>query len=314
MALSATHVCNVLIVVCLSLILSSCQIEGAYDSCMVKRMLKAGIPSSKAPQYEQRALLANMSLAQVADIPVNVLAYVLQSTRDEASAIQQCIEGRSGTCSTYSPCQNGGLCELSQPQTEYMCKCPSDFTGDSCQSGQPASRAELQSLKGNVTQIGQRLNDRTQFLGSGCNLRTLGYKYQTRHSYANTEKDGPIATMTFRKKYSHTVLKLTYSTNIRTHIGGGLTRWFFKIGGEECYRPTKIDMVMYQAATANTFIPAVLNGICESTANNRASNIPAGDVTITVNTGRLQVHEAANPASGWLSTATLEVQEMCPQF
>eukprot|EP00117_Sycon_ciliatum_P032157 scpid84571/ scgid4294/ len=157
MALSATHVCNVLIVVCLSLILSSCQIEGAYDSCMVKRMLKAGIPSSKAPQYEQRALLANMSLAQVADIPVNVLAYVLQSTRDEASAIQQCIEGRSGTCSTYSPCQNGGLCELSQPQTEYMCKCPSDFTGDSCQSAHPAPLDEFRSLQNEVEELRTQL-------------------------------------------------------------------------------------------------------------------------------------------------------------
>ncbi|XP_065186675.1 uncharacterized protein LOC135817423 isoform X2 [Sycon ciliatum] len=282
---------------------------------MVKRMLKAGIPSSKAPQYEQRALLANMSLAQVADIPVNVLAYVLQSTRDEASAIQQCIEGRSGTCSTYSPCQNGGLCELSQPQTEYMCKCPSDFTGDSCQSAHPAPLDEFRSLQNEVEELRTQLADtqsRTQYDGTGCNRMSVGYKYQSLVR-ANDIDEGRIATLPFRKKHTSTVLKLSYSGAIRTWGSGTAARWYFKIDNRECVRPTKIDIAMYQGSGDNTHIPAVLTGICEST-NSTGVNIAAGDHNITVHVGRVSGYGIGDPDSGWASTSILEIQEMCPQY
>ena len=58
---------------------------------MVRRMMKAGIPTSKALKYEERALLVPMSEAIMAGSHEGNLAFILQATRSEARAIQACI-------------------------------------------------------------------------------------------------------------------------------------------------------------------------------------------------------------------------------
>ncbi|XP_065194730.1 uncharacterized protein LOC135826024 [Sycon ciliatum] len=156
-----------------------------------------------------------------------------------------------------------------------------------------------------------RIDTNLQYLGTGCNLRTLGYKYQSRHSIYKDLDEGQITSVTFRKKHTNTVLKLSYSGNIRTVGANTGARWYLKIDNRECARPTKIDIAMSQSSGHNTHIPAVLTGICESTYSSGA-NIAAGDHTITVHVGRYGL--ASDAYTGWASTSILEIQEMCPQF
>ena len=119
--------------------------------------------------------------------------------------------------------------------------------------------------------------------------------------------------MTFRKKHTNTVLKLSYSGNVRTRGAHTVARWYLKIDNRECVRPTKIDIMMYQSSDDNTHVPAVLTGICESTYSSGAS-IAAGDHTITVHVGSVPGQLASDAYTGWASTSILEIQELCPQF
>ncbi|XP_065195229.1 uncharacterized protein LOC135826547 isoform X3 [Sycon ciliatum] len=174
----------------------------------------------------------------------------------------------------------------------------------------------VQSSERNSANLRQDLNavkSSLRYLGTGCNLRTLGYKYQSRHSINYSPDKGQITSVTFRKKHTNTVLKLSYSGNIRTATGNTGARWYLNIDNRECARPTKIDIMMYQNSGDNTFVPAVLTGICESTYSSGA-NIAAGDHTITVHVGRLRGYAASDAHTGYLSTSILEIQEMCPQF
>ncbi|XP_065195231.1 uncharacterized protein LOC135826548 [Sycon ciliatum] len=158
-----------------------------------------------------------------------------------------------------------------------------------------------------------RIDTNQQYLGTGCNLRTLGYKYQSRHSINYSPDKGQITSVTFRKKHANTVLKLSYSGTVRTYGAHTGARWYLKIDNRECARPTKIDIAMYQESGDNTHVPAVLTGICESTYSSGA-NIAAGDHTIKVHVGSVPGYAAGNANTGWASTSILEIQEMCPQF
>ncbi|XP_065194756.1 uncharacterized protein LOC135826043 isoform X5 [Sycon ciliatum] len=292
-----------------------CHVTGTGDSCMVRRMLKAGIAQSKALQYEQRALLATMSEDVISSTDVGLVKFVLQSTRPDGQAIQKCILQQSDVCKTYSPCVNGGQCQLSLSNTSYVCKCHPDFAGDYCQTPHPAPLDEFRSLQNEVKELRQQLADtqsRTQYDGTGCNRRSVGYKYQSLVRRNGINK-GRIATLSFRKKQTNTVLKLSYTGNIRTVGAGTAARWYLKIDNRECVRPTKIDIAMYQSSGDNTHIPAVLTGICESTYSSGA-NIAAGNHTITVHVGKTSTHDIGNADSGWSSSSILEIQEMCPQY
>ncbi|XP_065194745.1 uncharacterized protein LOC135826040 [Sycon ciliatum] len=290
----------------------------AGDSCMVKRMLKAGIPHSTALQYEQRLLDAGLTEESMIATPEGVLEFLLSSSgTTHAHDLQQCLLQSSEACTEFSPCLNAGQCELAHPDMEsYACKCDSHYMGDYCETSRLASLTSFNSLQEKVTELEQLLQDRTQFLGSGCNLRTLGYKYQTRYAIHDEKDEGQIASLTFRKKQTNTVLKLTYSSNIRTGEYNGHVRWYFVIDDLECTKPTKLDIGMIQVPGGNDHIPSVLTGVCESTSS-AATNIPAGDHTISVRVGRMENAPGApfgNPHSGWHTTSFLEVQEMCPQF
>eukprot|EP00117_Sycon_ciliatum_P008322 scpid93945/ scgid11076/ Collagen triple helix repeat-containing protein 1; Protein NMTC1 len=288
-------------------------VEAAADSCAVKRMLKAGIPPSDARTYERRALSGRFSEKTLIAIPADVLAFILKSPMGHARAIQQCILKTSTACKKYSPCLNGGQCQLALSKKSYSCKCDVHFTGDYCEKAHPASSHALQQLKDTVVRLQKNvkvLQERTKYHGTGCNLRTLGYKYQSRHSINSELDEGLIASMRFRKKHANTVLKLSYTSNIRTYGANAAARWYFMIDNRECARPTAIDVTMHQSTTDDSVVPSSLTGICESTTSNGA-NIAAGHHTIAVHVGRLSNKLFGNPYSGWRSTSILEIQEMC---
>ena len=140
----------------------------------------------------------------------------------------------------------------------------------------------------------------------------LGYTYNSRHSINIESGSAEIASISFTKKQNTSHLRLSYSGNVRTKISpGSAARWFFKINGQECSTPTKIDIAMYQNVRDNTHVPGYLTGICTGTA---AGKIAAGQHQITVHVGKHSDFSLAQAYSGWASTSFLEVQELCPPF
>ena len=109
------------------------------------------------------------------------------------------------------------------------------------------------------------------------------------------------------------MLKLSYSSSIRTQGALAGTRWYFQIDGQECRKPTPIDIGMWQETADNTHVPAVLTGICESIAESGAA-LAAGQHTVTVRIGQMLSIHVADAISGWHTASILEVQEMCPQY
>ena len=88
-------------------------------------------------------------------------------------------------------------------------------------------------------------------------------------------------------------------------------RYYFVIDGQECAKPSKIDIGMYEGAAPNMHIPAVLRGVCEATSRGR---LRKGWHIVQVMVGRLPRHNNGDAESKWHTTAILEVEEICPQF
>ena len=68
-------------------------------------------------------------------------------------------------------------------------------------------------------------------------------------------------------------------------------------------------MIMYQDSARKTHFPGSLMGFCQSTS---AGNINAGTHTISVEVA--QVYGKTNLYTGYDSTTTLEVRELCTPF
>ena len=137
----------------------------------------------------------------------------------------------------------------------------------------------------------------------------MGYKYESLYQINDERDNGQIATIQFTKMFNDTFLKLTHSSNVRTASSPSkIARWFFKINANECVKPAKIDIIMYQGSSDNTHIPAVLTGVCESTESSGIA-ISAGGHHISVHVASPNGGDAF---SGYASTSFLEVQEICP--
>ena len=122
-----------------------------------------------------------------------------------------------------------------------------------------------------------------------------------------------VGSIQFNKKHRNTLLRLTYSANIGMRTKGGTARWYFEIDGLECKLPTPIRF-SYQKHIDDTWIliPSVLRGVCSATDS---GHIGEGLHTIVVRVGQLDSrHSLGDVVSGWESTSTLEVEEICPTF
>ncbi|XP_065195016.1 uncharacterized protein LOC135826325 [Sycon ciliatum] len=300
--------------------LSALAVESSNDSCMARMIMKAGIARGKALDYEQRALRVPMNLDNISQIFWPALAVFLNNTRTfDARTIQKCIRRKLRKCRGFSPCANGGQCELSPGSPydvsyEYVCKCQEGYHGAHCETPLPTPTDDSRSLEVKVAQLEKQvhdLEDKTKYLGSGCNLRTLGYKYLSTYSIITERQDGRIATIAFTKTFSHTVLKLSYSTSINSQLQFPNARWYFKIDGKECAQPTTIDIMKIQDNGMSLSTPGTLTGICESISYT-GGKIATGKHEIAVHFENLD--SDVNTYHGLLSTSLLEVQEMCPQF
>ena len=126
----------------------------------------------------------------------------------------------------------------------------------------------------------------------------------TWYNAENNINNGQLQSLTFLKKQQDTGLRLLYSGNIRERDGLAMARWFFKIDGQECHLPSKIDVIMHHNRDDSMHVPAVLLGTCIATSSGQ---IGKGSHTISVHI------EASDGHSGYRSTSFLEVKEICTQ-
>ncbi|XP_065194722.1 uncharacterized protein LOC135826018 [Sycon ciliatum] len=150
---------------------------------------------------------------------------------------------------------------------------------------------------------------------SSCNVGVVGHKYLSYHPHGHggtTLAKGRISRIEFTKKRDNTVLHVTFSLNIRVVGNGVANRWYITVDGEECVKPSKLDIVMYQSdPKENSPIPSVLTGICQT---NTAGQIKKGTHNIDFNIGRVRDYAPGTPLSGFYSTSFFQVQEVCPEF
>ena len=155
-----------------------------------------------------------------------------------------------------------------------------------------------------------------QAYNAACNKALVGYAFNSRHhQFIGNNDHAQLASITYVKKRADTLLKVSYSANIRV-LGGGsgrAARWFVKIDGQECSDPTLVDIWYFRTDTENIHIPANLKGICRGTSDGQ---IGTGSHTITVHVGESPIdnYPLGHTSSGYGSTQLLEVQEICPPF
>ena len=151
-----------------------------------------------------------------------------------------------------------------------------------------------------------------------CNKALVGYAFNSRHhQYIDDNDHAQLASITYVKKRADTLLKVSYSANIRVFSADGVgtvggARWFVKIDEEECSAPSAIDIFYLRLGEDNIHIPSVLKGICGGTSGGA---IGTGSHTITVHVGDPTTGQPlGHTSNGYGSTQLLEVEEICPPF
>lgn len=142
-----------------------------------------------------------------------------------------------------------------------------------------------------------------------CNGPRIGYDFMTTTSEFGQDT-GEILSFAYHKKRSDTLLRVTYTTNLRVHSYSGAAEWFVLIDGAPCSSPAVINGNLASHG-GNTHIPGIVTGFCRATSS---GNIDLGPHTITVNVRPVIGHINPNTYTGWKSTSTLFVEEYCPNF
>ena len=125
----------------------------------------------------------------------------------------------------------------------------------------------------------------------------------------NSETDvGQIVSMPFKKSRSDTYLRLTWSSNLRQKNRFTCSQWYFLIDGRECTSPAPINANI--AHNDNVLRQGTIVGVCKATS--------AGPLQPTSHQISLNVRycpgtdPGADTYTGWSSTSTMIVEELCP--
>ena len=152
------------------------------------------------------------------------------------------------------------------------------------------------------------LQDGTR-MGKRCTRADVGYAYKSWYALNDGRENGKLVHMAFTKKRTDTMLRITWASNIRTYSSAGSARWYIRIDGAECKVPQKLDEAMYQGNGHNLHTPGLLMGYCQATSKGAISR---GSHTISVHIQR--TGGSTDLYSGWQSTSTLEVREVCRPY
>ena len=112
---------------------------------------------------------------------------------------------------------------------------------------------------------------------------------------------------TFNKLTSDTSLKVSFHGNMRVRGNYKCNRWYFKINGNECSRPTTIEALVYnQWPSGNTNADQLhhrsFEGYCE--------NIAQGVVRVELWVGEYSGYTLGDAYTGWNSMSRIMIEEV----
>ena len=133
----------------------------------------------------------------------------------------------------------------------------------------------------------------------------------------NSELDnGQLVSMPFKKSRSDTYLRLTWSSDMRQYYHAKCSQWYFMINGRECSSPASIVGNIYQyidspsAPHNNVHRHNTLVGVCRATS---AGTLQSASYQISMNVRHCPFGFSPGAAhTGFFSTSTLMVEELCP--
>ena len=149
------------------------------------------------------------------------------------------------------------------------------------------------------------------FLAVQCavNGGVVGWRSNAWTKLNNDNDNGQLATMSFHKRRSDTYLRLTWSSNMRQEVNHQCSKWYFQINGRECTSPAPVDGNVYQSIDANIHRHGTIVGLCRGTS---AGTLQSASYTISIRVGGCPSFHTGNAFSGWYSTSTMIVEELCP--
>ena len=127
---------------------------------------------------------------------------------------------------------------------------------------------------------------------------------------------GKLVSMYFSKSRSDTYLRLTWSSNFRIFGNQKCAQWYFMINGRRCNSPASVEGNFYYgiggAIHFNTHRHGTITGICKGTS---AGSLSSGNHDVSVWAGQCPRRPdlaGGSLESGWDSTSTMIVEELCP--
>ncbi|XP_013419939.1 uncharacterized protein LOC106180490 [Lingula anatina] len=142
--------------------------------------------------------------------------------------------------------------------------------------------------------------------GTGsCDSYTLfNVKEFTLHQEISTRDENAYMTETYTKRASDTSVAVFFTGTLHEYGNGYCARWYFKFNGNECSNPGVIDAFIYKTGDNNprTRRTFEFSGIC--------NGFPAGDITISLHTGRCSWSGGQySPSTGWTTISRIRVEE-----
>ena len=143
------------------------------------------------------------------------------------------------------------------------------------------------------------------------NRGVVGWRSKAWKNLYNDIDNGQLVSMSFKKSRSDTYLRLTWSSNLRQYRNGRCNQWYFKINGNECSSPAPVDLSIYQnlGTPHNIHRHSTVVGVCRATS---AGTFRSASYQISINVRDCPGYLNSDAYSGWLSTSTMMVEELCP--
>ena len=141
------------------------------------------------------------------------------------------------------------------------------------------------------------------------NRGVVGWMSKAWTNLNNGIDDGQLVSILFEKSRNDTYLRLTWSSNLRQRTDAQCSKWYFKINGRECTSPAPVDGNVYHNIAANTLRHGTIVGVCRATS---AGNLQSASYQISMNVRHCLGFTNGDAYSGWASTSTMMVEELCP--
>ena len=133
-------------------------------------------------------------------------------------------------------------------------------------------------------------------------------------------KSGQLVSFSFKKQYSNTHLRLTFTSNYRQIGNSKCAQWDLRVNQQRCSSPGPIDanLLYHTNSVPNFYFDSprlgTITGVCKATSS---GNINAGTHVISVWVGSCPYQHSPGQGlgdvlTGWSCTTSLIVEELCP--